>query len=83
MNNIKKQINHDCRKALFPTWIFSVISEIITFLIMIFSADKVADLCNSLFDKNIRLFVMRKENRCRLQKVQSEYGVLLNGQNIQ
>lgn len=55
MNNIKKQINHDCRKALFPTWIFSVISEIITFLIMIFSADKVADLCNSLFDKNIRL----------------------------
>lgn len=48
------------------------------------SSDREATLClKSQFDKNIRLFVMRKENRCRLQKVQSEYGVLLNGQNIQ
>ncbi len=48
------------------------------------SSDRGATLClKSQFDKNIRLFVMRKENRCRLQKVQSEYGVLLNGQNIQ
>lgn len=57
MNDIKKQINSDCWKALFPTWIFSVVSEVITFLIIIFSADKVANLCDSLFDKNVKLSV--------------------------